>query len=383
MTEFQRIYIHVPFCSSKCGYCSFYSVPSPDKDAVDSYLFKFQCDIEKANLIYPLKSLYIGGGTPSYLSEQQMEKLFAVLSLLNLADNPEISIECNPESLTDSKIKLISAFANRVSLGVQSFNKQYRKAIGRIGSEAKITSITEDFLNSGISNISCDLIYGIPSQSIKDFESDLRTLLKLPIKHFSAYSLTIEENSKLDGTLSRVELERIDEVSSKIWEILPGMIRDTGFKRYEISNYALDGYECDHNYAIWFGANYLGFGPTASSFDGNDRWTNPDLFQWNENQQPVLDLISYEKRVCEVFAMGLRTSETWNIKDRNDEIEINSRFGYLFRISRAEWNSLFNKLLCLKEQGFIVVESRAEKEFIVKSTVKGLAFWNDIALELI
>lgn len=383
MSYIERVYIHVPFCYSKCGYCAFHSLPNPAQNLIDAYLEKLKEDIKRANLTAPLKSLYIGGGTPSYLPEKNLEKLFTVLRTFNFADNSEISIECNPESLNERKIDLISDLANRISLGVQSFNKRDRKTIGRSADAENISYLTEAFLKNNISNISCDLIYGIPNQTTEDIKDDFKRLLNLPIKHFSAYSLTIEENSNLDGKLNEDELEAIDLTASEIWETIPDLIKDKGFKRYEISNYSLDGYECRHNCAIWFGAKYLGFGPTACSFDGIDRWTNPKLSDYLSGNAPEVDSITHNKRVREIFAMGLRTTYSWTINIEACEAVISSFFGVVLKLSMNEWKSLLESILFLHKQGLLEIETSLENQIKVKCSAKGLAFWNDVAIDII
>lgn len=383
MSYIERAYIHVPFCSNKCGYCAFHSLPSPEENIIEAYLEKLEHDIKGANLTVPLKSLYLGGGTPSYLSEKNLERLFKVLRTFNFADNAEVSIECNPESLTEEKINLISKFANRVSLGVQSFNNGHRHTIGRIAGVENISHLIDSFQKRKLNNISCDLIYGIPNQTLEDIKDDLKRLLELGIKHFSAYSLTIEENSKLDGKLSESELEEIDLTASEIWEIMPDLISGKGFKRYEISNYSLDGYECQHNCAIWFGAQYLGFGPVASSFDGIDRWTNQELFDYLNGKAPEIDSITHNERVCEIFAMGLRTAFYWMINTDVTGVKISSSFGIVLKLPLQDWKALLNKLFTLKEQGLLEIENSHKNQMKVKSSAKGLAFWNDVAMDII
>ncbi len=383
MSFIERIYIHVPFCESKCHYCAFHSLPSPQDSIIDDYLRKLEQDIYLRPLPNPLRSLYIGGGTPSYLSDKKLERLFDILNVFKFRDDAEISIECNPDSLTERKIDLISGFANRVSLGVQTFNKAHRQIIGRIADPENVLYLVNSFLKRNLSNISCDLIYGIPTQTIEDFKYDLLQLFELPIKHFSAYSLTIEENSKLDGKLTSRELETIDSAASEIWEIMPEIIKERGFSRYEISNYSLEGYECQHNCAAWFGASYFGFGPAASSFDGTDRWTNPEFSEWLAGKAPIVDSISRIERVNEIFAMGLRTSYYWTINKDVHGVVISSRFGIIARLTLSEWDVLQKKLDSLNEQGFLRMESFNYNEIMVKSSAKGLAFWNDVAMNII
>ncbi|HBM15790.1 MAG TPA: hypothetical protein DD381_05525 [Lentisphaeria bacterium] len=380
-----RVYVHIPFCGTKCGYCAFHSLASPNESLIMSYLERLREEISCcAYKLMPLKSLYIGGGTPSFLQEIYLEKLFDILGNFKFAKDVEISIECNPESLTESKIKLISSFANRVSIGVQSFNKAHRKTIDRRGEADNLETILALFVENRISNISCDLIYGIPSQSLESFKSDLTRLISLPIKHFSAYSMIIEENSRLNSVFSDREIEEADEVSAEIWDTIPALAKAAGFSRYEISNYSKTSFECLHNYAIWFGAKYIGFGPSASSFDGKIRWTNPEFNEWLIRRQPLIDDISYPQRVFEIMAMGLRTAEAWHFKIRADgKVEIESRFGIVFCLDEFYWRRLLEKINSLSDKKLLILEGSLQEGLTVKSSEMGLNFWNDLAIEII
>ena len=403
MSEINRIYIHVPFCSSKCGYCVFHSIPNPDDSVIDSYLKKLGKDFEKEKeKTSPLKSVFIGGGTPGYLSPTNLEKLFTLISNnFSFSEEAEISIECNPESLTREKVKIIEVFANRVSLGIQSFNETHRKTLERAGDVRKVYEAIEILNNSKLNNISCDIIYGIPGQSVKDFEDDVRAVVNHDIfKHFSVYSLTFEENSGISGLYPENERVDFETISAEMWELIPEIIKDTGFKRYEVSNYSLKGKECNHNVDTWFGGKYLGFGPAASSFDGNVRWAQRTLPEWLRAEPAVYDRISDKKRMNEIFIMGLRTIFGWEIKQ---EINGNNRqqtkgvglqtedhFKILgpyknnsYPVFSSYVDDLREKLLPLKSSGLLDVLDFDGGGFKVIPTDKGLSFWNEIALQLI
>jgi len=390
------LYVHVPFCSSKCGYCAFHSVPNPGKDVVDYYFKKLEKDfIKEKEKIGCLNSVFIGGGTPGYLSESNLEKLFVLIKdNFSISEKADISIECNPESLTKEKIKIIEGFANRVSLGVQSFNETSRKILERVGDIKKVYEVIEIIRSSKINNLSCDLIYAIPGQSLKDFEKDVCTIIDLNIlSHFSAYALTFEENSRISGLYS--EKADLESVSAGMWELIPEIIGNTGFERYEISNYSLKGKECKHNVNIWFGGKYLGFGPTASSFDGNTRWTQRTFSEWIKDEPAIYDRISEEKRMSEIFIMGLRTVFGWEIKLENrlrttdhrlksvDHFKILGPYNNSYSATYSYVEKLKGKLLPLKNSGLLDITDFDGGGFKVIPTLKGLSFWNEIALQLV
>lgn len=403
MSKINRIYIHVPFCSSKCGYCSFHSIPNPGDDIIEAYLKKLEKDFKKEKeKTGDLDSIFIGGGTPGYLSSENLKKLFVLIqNNFSFSERTEISIECNPESLTGEKIRIIEDFANRVSLGIQTFNEKQRKILERAGDLKKVYNTIEILHNSKIDNVSCDIIYGIPGQEIKDFEKDVSIVINDNIfKHFSAYSMTFEENSFINNLYSYEEKAKLETVSAEMWELISEIIKGSGFRRYEISNYSLEGSECKHNVDIWFGGRYLGFGPSASSFDGSVRWTQRTLSEWLIEKYAIPDSISEEARMNEILIMGLRTLFGWEIKQ---EINGNNRqqttdcrpqtvdhfriLGHYknnsYSVSCSYIEDLKEKLLSLKSSGLLDVLDFDESNFKVIPTEKGLSFWNEIALQLV
>ncbi len=357
---FQHLYVHVPFCATKCSYCAFYSAIGSGEFVVP-YLDKIKNDFEKySSQAGVLKSVYLGGGTPTLLEADQLETLFlSIYANFKLSKNAEISIECNPETLTDAKAKVIGKYANRVSMGVQTFNNEHRKIIGRDGDVNAVYAARKMLAKYNIENVSCDLIYAIPTQTIEDLNSDIAKILDLDVKHISAYSLTVEEGTRL---MASVMNEASDDISFDMWENLEKQLAQKGFSRYEVSNYAQKGFECVHNSSIWNGDSYLGCGPSAVSFDGIDRWEqSANIKNWIEGADPKIDSIEPEHRAREVFIMGLRTAKGWNIN------HFKSQTGYDCR----EW--LADAEYFIEEDLLIVSDS------VIKCSTEGLAFWNSIA----
>ncbi len=396
-----RIYIHVPFCASKCGYCAFYSLPSPKADAVDSYLKKLAHDFKtSSHLCGKLDSVFIGGGTPTFLSAENLRTLFTLIhSYFHISASAEISIECNPETLTSEKARIIANFANRVSLGIQSFNPKFRKILGRQGAVSTIEKAISLLMKNEITNIGCDLIYAIPGQTPDDWQDDLEKALLLPLNHISAYSLTLEEGTRLAEKNSKFETRNskliktinsddqqptTDDSSIEMWNLAETVLRKQGFHRYEISNYANRGFECRHNLEIWYGDKYFGFGPAAASFDGKKRWTNvSDLTEWLSGTDPELDLIPPEKRAREIFVMGLRTSQGW------DKKQFHKTTGSKVETFNSELDKCITGILPVdSELKFLFDELKAQKliretEDRISCTRKGLLLWNEVAESLI
>lgn len=368
MKKMERLYIHVPFCSRKCDYCAFYSVPAPSQDSIQAYLNRLESEfMGKHDLCSELKSIFIGGGTPSLLNPTQLSKLFeGILANFAISDHAEISIECNPESLDSEKAQIIANFANRVSVGVQSFNNDFRKTIGRYVKQSAIYRAFELLTSHGLKNIGCDLIYAIPGETLSDWEKELKEVVSLPVSHVSAYSLTYEEGTRLNQQNSDLKAESSEplhlENETSMWEMAGDYLMDKNFLRYEISNYSKPGYKCQHNDGIWHGETYLGCGPAATSFDGYDRWTNAaSLEKWLSGEKPEIDQIPEENRAREIFIMGLRTVDGWNKKVFYD----------CTGIDWQDWNNELRKPIDAK---LIINTSES-----IRCTDQGLLLWNEIA----
>ncbi|MDD4203082.1 MAG: radical SAM family heme chaperone HemW [Candidatus Omnitrophica bacterium] len=317
MAKYSSLYIHVPFCKTKCDYCAFYSYTNASNKDHDLFFKKLISDLlANKKKCSTLQSIFIGGGTPTLLPDKYMKRLFEVIKEnFLLSENIEVTIEANPETLTDNKISFLGSLPiNRISIGIQSFSKDHRQTIGRKSSVSNIKNKLTKLRKTGIKNINIDLIYGIPGQSIDDWKRDLKKASKLPIKHLSAYELTLEESSKLS---KNKDLTIPDEKDiTKMWKITNTFFyKGTKIKRYEISNYAKKGYECLHNCSFWEGATYLGLGPSAVSFDGKRRIKEPENFtEWLNNKKRQIEFVSKDKRTKELFMLNLRTTKGIDMK---------------------------------------------------------------------
>lgn len=271
------IYIHIPFCASKCFYCDFYSVANKNLESL--YINALIEDIlSETELLGErlIDSIYIGGGTPSLIDENNIVKLLNILKIF-CDENAEITIEVNPESVTREKLQAyFDAGINRLSIGLQSANDETLKKIGRLATVSDFENTYNMAVDIGFNNISCDVIIGLPDETIDMFEHTLNYILGLKhITHVSAYSLELHENTKLDFLVSNNFVTLPDENAEREMKyLLDKKLDKSGYTRYEISNYAKPGYESKHNLKYWNQEEYLGFGAAASSFVNSIRYTN-------------------------------------------------------------------------------------------------------------
>lgn len=283
------VYIHIPFCKSFCSYCDFYSIT--DNSEREEFV---QAVIRESSLRKDylegenVETIYLGGGTPSLLAPLQTEKIIdSIRSDFNVISDPEITVEVNPDDVYDCYFSdLARAGVNRISLGIQSWNERRLRYLGRRHTTGQSAGALEQVFREGISNISVDLIYGVPGMTTGDLKNDIEKTFAFPVTHLSAYHLTIEENTRFGKMKKTGRLTEIDEESSNAMFLLLGsMCRERGFIHYEISNFALDGYMSRHNSAYWKQVPYIGLGPSAHSFDRTSR-------QWN-----VSDVRKYIKSI--------------------------------------------------------------------------------------
>jgi len=369
MSNISNLYIHVPFCQSKCDYCAFYSIPQPTADQISAYLNRLECEIrEKRDSIGTVDTLFIGGGTPTLFSKPDLSAFLTLIdSSFEFAPKAECTIESNPETLSDEKINtLSSSFINRLSIGIQSFNPVLRKTIGRIGSLSDLRKKIALLTQSGIENISFDMIYGIPGQTLHDWNDELRQALAFPIHHLSAYALSVEDMSRLalNNTASLLD----DDLEADMWQLAGDYLeKNAGVLRYEISNYAHVGFECRHNLSFWSGNTYMGFGPAAVSFTGDKRLKNADDFSlWLDKKGVEENTISTAMRARELFSLRMRMPE--GIEGTFFEKIIGSQLGEFFS----------NEIETLMRDRLIIYDGER-----VVPTQKGLLFADQIATSLI
>lgn len=280
------IYIHIPFCESKCYYCNFSSFCN-----MDGYIEKYidaVCKeiISQAEILseYKIKTVYFGGGTPSYIDSKYIQKILDTLKLFKKSDNEfvEITIEVNPNSATLEKILSYKNIGiNRLSIGLQSTDNKVLKNIGRVHTYEDFFNVLNYAKEANITNLSTDLIYPLPGLNLKGLNDELNKIISLKdefnIKHISIYNLEVHEDTKLEFLLSNGFLEIVDEDEEyEMKNIIHKKLTTNLFNQYEISNFAISGYESMHNTNYWNQGSYLGFGATASSFILGSRYKNVD-----------------------------------------------------------------------------------------------------------
>ena len=281
------IYIHVPFCVKKCMYCDFYSVQDRN-DNIEQFIYSLLKEIDSTDMTlihnWEITSIYFGGGTPSILDPIYIDRILNKLSgKFDLSDVIEISLEANPgESKLTRLINYRKSGINRLSIGIQSFQLELLKFLTRIHSVDDGFNTFCNAQSAGFENISIDLIYNIPGQTIKMWKDDLKTAIRLNPNHISAYSLTVENGTILhqkviDGSINMpAEIVDVD-----MFNVTHETLDRAGFHAYEISNFAPSGYECIHNLGYWKLHPYLGFGPSAHSYDVSRRyWNVPSLDEY-------------------------------------------------------------------------------------------------------
>lgn len=311
------LYIHIPFCHAKCAYCDFFSMPH--NRMTDAYFpaLRNEYEIRKAEIKEPFDTIYLGGGTPSSIGCGRLQQLLSWLPLENVH---EFTIEVNPEDVTKEMADFIaSSPINRVSMGVQSLADEELRFIGRRHTAEDAVRAYERLRSAGVDNISLDLIFGLPDQSVQSWAHTLDGSLSLRPEHISAYSLMIEEGTRLWSMKQSGRFEETDDVTAEdMYRTLCIKASEAGLNHYEISNFAVPGKESKHNSAYWDLTPYLGIGPGAHSFDGTKRKYNPwRLKEYIEanGDMSVNDEESLTNRVNDYIMIRLRTAKGLSITE--------------------------------------------------------------------
>lgn len=371
------LYIHIPFCEKKCFYCDFTSFPEKTDEIHDyiEYVIKeLSLYKDKVGDDYRLSSIFIGGGTPSSINEDYMEKILNYVFLnFNRKTNIEVSIEVNPGSVTIEKARKYKSIGiNRVSIGLQSLNDGLLKAIGRIHNK-------EDFFNSynilrevGFKNINLDLMFGLPDQSLYDLQNTLEQVTKLSINHISLYSLIIEEGTHFYNLYKRGQLNiPTEEVDREMYHKSINYLQEKGFTHYELSNFSKPGFECKQNLTYWKVEPYIGVGINSHSNLDSQRYSNFSDFKnyynkLSQDQFPIAEIedIDLEMEIGEYMILGLRLIEGIN-KDK-----FKTRFGKnMDEIFKIQIEKNVNNGLLVNE------------EHRIKLTSKGLDLCNQVELD--
>ena len=362
------IYIHIPFCKKICYYCDFYK--SRDTDRKDDFLKALLQEIirrreEGEKEIF--STVYFGGGTPSVLLPKEVEEILGALyKYYNMSDGPEITFEANPEDIDLHYAEnLLKAGVNRISIGCQSFRDSDLQLMNRRHNAGKAKKAIEEAATAGFGNISADLIYGIPKLTVKAWEQNLGTLLKLPVQHLSAYLLTFEKGTVFGKWLEKGKIvPPPEEHVVEQYKLLVSMTREKGFVHYEISNFGREGFFSRHNLLYWKGEKYLGFGPSAHSYDRRERkWNVSDLKRYLLQKEVVdgREILSEADHYNDYILTSLRT--LWGVDRAYLEEHFSSAMTANFLRSIAKWISSSH----VKEEGgsFILTD----KGILVSDTI--------------
>lgn len=337
-----HLYIHLPFCLKKCNYCDFISYAGVPRGQVRRYLAALLKEGELVAARFrpgKISTLYLGGGTPSYLSgEELLDIIEGVRNIFGIEGEAEITLEANPGTLTPKKLKLLRlAGINRLSLGAQSFDDGMLKAMGRVHQVKDIYQAFYWAREAGFSNINLDLIYGLPGQTLSQWEDTLNQALKLYPEHLSTYALELSLDTPWGRRqkLGELLLPREEEVLS-MYELARRKLKEAGFEHYEISNFARPGFECRHNLSYWENRDYLGLGVAAASHWKGKRWKNrveiEDYCQTlEEGKLPVAEEEELDQRqkMGETLFLGLRLRKGISLKEFKDRFgeELMSVYG--------------------------------------------------------
>lgn len=369
------IYIHIPFCKQACYYCNFhFSTSLALKDALLAALLK-EIELRSINADTDIiETIYFGGGTPSLLSIPDIDKiLFSLNKNYNISASAEISLEANPDDITIEKLNgWKKAGINRLSIGIQSFIEKDLKWMNRAHNAGQALTCIHLAKEGGFNNFSIDLIFGVPGLTNSEWEQNIQTVIDLQVPHISSYALTVEPKTALQKMIVLKKKEDVDgDNQAEQYQLLMKRMNEAGYEHYEISNFAKPGFRSLHNSSYWQGKKYIGFGPAAHSFNGNERiWNkanNPLYIQaLQQNTLPIeKEVLSESQKLNEYIMTSLRTIEGMDLLFIEESFSIKER-ERIENIIRDEVN---------KEQYFL------KKNHIIL-TDEGKLFADGIAVKL-
>ena len=363
------VYVHIPFCKQKCYYCDFISYCNKD-NLIEDYVKAVKKEIRMQNIQSQITTVYIGGGTPSYIDSKYIVEIIDEIKKKNLSKRPEITIEVNPGTVTKEKLKDYKKCGiNRLSIGLQSAKDEILKEIGRIHNFEQFLETYQMARKVGFKNINVDLILGIPNQRIKDLKDSLEKIIELQPEHISVYSLIVEDGTPIANKIEKGELELPDEDTERnMYWYVKNTLELNGYIYYEISNFAKKGRESKHNKNCWNQNQYFGFGVAAHSYRDITRYSNTEkieeyiknvMTERLDRNRIIHEIQKEYDAEKEYMLLGLRKIAGVNIS------EFKLKFGdnpiYLFR----------NELKKLTDEGLIIVD-----EDYIRLTNKGIDLAN-------
>lgn len=373
-----NIYFHIPYCKAKCRFCSFYVIPGRESRLVDYFVaLKKEIASYKNELnIYNIKTIYIGGGTPSLVDSIYItDTINFIKENFNVDNDCEISVENNPETLTEKKINdYYSVGVNRLSIGLQATQNEVLKFMGRLYTFEEFKEKYYIAKQSQISNINLDLIFGIPTLSLANWEEALYKTIELEPTHISTYSLEIDEDSIFGYLEKKGRFKRMDESEDrKMYKLSKKILKNSGYLQYEISNFSKENYECRHNLNIWKGHDYIGFGASAHSRFSDRRYNNInslemyiELINQNKSTKENSQKLTKNDLINERIILNLRTNRGIDLDSIQNDFDINFEDKFKTQINK------------LHSQKLIQIENR-----FLQLTSKGQDLENIVNLELI
>lgn len=366
------IYFHIPFCRKACHYCDFHF--STQIGTREKMLKAIAQELtQRADYLSDKKinTIYFGGGTPSLLTRDELMPLFDLIySKFEVSPTAEVTLEANPDDLDSPKIhSLVDSPVNRLSIGIQSFREQDLILMNRSHSVRQAEFSVKASQDAGFSNITIDLIYGIPGLTEDDWKKNLVQFSELNVPHFSAYCLTIEEKTAFASFLKKGIIRPVgDDITSSQFAFMIQFTSDLGYQQYEVSNFARPGFESRHNSAYWSGEHYLGIGPSAHSFNGNSRqWNVPNNNRYikalaEKSKYFEIEILSEKDRINELVMTGLRTIKGIDL------VQLKSKYGVDLL---SEYNSKIDQL-CYEKK--MIIDSNK-----MRLTPLGMLFADKIA----
>ncbi|WP_131040983.1 radical SAM family heme chaperone HemW [Clostridioides difficile] len=364
------LYVHITFCMKKCKYCDFNSYKI-DIDSKERYMEVIKIEMELySNKLYKdnkyknkeccslnkngkITSIFVGGGTPSILTSDEIREVFiSIKEMFDIDENAEITIECNPGTLTLEKLKTMKEIGiNRLSIGLQAIQEKHLNFIGRIHTYEEFEKNYKDALSVGFKNINIDLMYSLPNQTLCDWKETLEKVVHLNPTHISAYSLILEEGTELYNMYESNKFELIDEnVDIEMYEYTINYLKSKGYNQYEISNYSKEGYNCEHNILYWECEHYIGIGAGASGYINENRYNNVESLEdyhlsLVKREKPIQEneILSEKDMIEEKIFMGLRMNKGIKFEDFKKKFGIDFREKYNKQIEMLLARKLINQ----------------------------------------
>ena len=371
------IYVHIPFCKRKCYYCDFVSYDNK-YEKIDSYVETVKKEIEDTSNEFTknhiVSTIYFGGGTPSFLESKYIKLLLEnIRRNFNVSSNAEITLEVNPGTITEEKLKTYQMCGiNRLSIGLQTTNDNLLKKIGRIHTYSEFLSTYNLARKLGFSNINVDLIFSLPDESLDDLKLDLEKIIELSPEHISTYSLIVENGTKIKELIE----ENADgynlpseDIERQMYWYIKNTLEEKGYRHYEISNFTKEGYESKHNLNCWNQKEYFGFGAAAHSFIDGIRFSNKKILSeyiFNFKSRDIEEKMNREELAKEYMMLGLRKIDGVSISEFERKFNLNPLLYFRFEISK------------LTDEDLIEVDLDD-----IKLTKKGLDFANIVWEEFI